>query len=211
MSEAPFNDQYDGGDVAHQEFAQQHAISVFESSLKLSHLERVILGRVVEMPIGQAFTTADITETSAQEWNMSSRRSGFSTLTGKVRASQYAPSLTRYGTGRYVNHVYNGLIEGEPEVELGERRTPKRERGVNVTLLELPGGALCAETDPEAFFPEQGGSTAAAKAVCALCEVRLECLENALALNEEFGVFGGMTLRERRKLARSRQNTANPV
>ena len=37
--------------------------------------------------------------------------------------------------------------------------------------------ARCAETDPEAFFPEKGGSTAAAKRICQFCEVRAECLE----------------------------------
>ena len=40
--------------------------------------------------------------------------------------------------------------------------------------------ALCAQTDPEAFFPEKGGSTREAKRVCLSCEVRGECLEYAL-------------------------------
>ena len=40
--------------------------------------------------------------------------------------------------------------------------------------------ALCAQTDPEAFFPEKGGSTREAKKVCLSCEVRVECLEYAL-------------------------------
>ena len=40
--------------------------------------------------------------------------------------------------------------------------------------------ALCAQTDPEAFFPEKGGSTREAKRVCLSCEVRQECLEYAL-------------------------------
>ncbi len=39
--------------------------------------------------------------------------------------------------------------------------------------------ALCAQTDPEAFFPEKGGSTREAKRVCRSCEVRAECLEYA--------------------------------
>ena len=41
--------------------------------------------------------------------------------------------------------------------------------------------ALCAQTDPEAFFPEKGGSTREAKAVCQACQVREDCLEYALA------------------------------
>ena len=40
--------------------------------------------------------------------------------------------------------------------------------------------ALCAQTDPEAFFPEKGGSTREAKKVCLSCDVRVECLEYAL-------------------------------
>jgi WhiB family redox-sensing transcriptional regulator len=60
--------------------------------------------------------------------------------------------------------------------------------------------ALCAQTDPEAFFPEKGGSTREAKKVCIGCDVRGECLEYALAHDERFGIWGGLSERERRKL-----------
>ena len=59
---------------------------------------------------------------------------------------------------------------------------------------------LCAQTDPEAFFPEKGGSTREAKKVCLTCDVRQECLEYALAHDERFGIWGGLSERERRKL-----------
>ena len=62
--------------------------------------------------------------------------------------------------------------------------------------------ALCAQTDPEAFFPEKGGSTREAKKVCTSCEVRSECLDYALANDERFGIWGGLSERERRKLKR---------
>jgi WhiB family redox-sensing transcriptional regulator len=62
--------------------------------------------------------------------------------------------------------------------------------------------ALCAQTDPEAFFPEKGGSTREAKRVCLSCEVRSECLEYALAHDERFGIWGGLSERERRRLKR---------
>lgn len=62
--------------------------------------------------------------------------------------------------------------------------------------------ALCAQTDPEAFFPEKGGSTREAKRVCTSCDVRAECLEYALAHDERFGIWGGLSERERRKLKR---------
>ena len=60
--------------------------------------------------------------------------------------------------------------------------------------------SLCAQTDPEAFFPEKGGSTREAKKVCVGCEVRAECLEYALEHDERFGIWGGLSERERRKL-----------
>ena len=63
--------------------------------------------------------------------------------------------------------------------------------------------ALCAQTDPEAFFPEKGGSTREAKKVCLGCDVRAECLEYALANDERFGIWGGLSERERRRLKKS--------
>lgn len=68
--------------------------------------------------------------------------------------------------------------------------------------------ALCAETDPEAFFPEKGGSTRAAKRVCASCPVRAECLEFALDGEERFGIWGGLSERERRQLYRAHRRAA---
>ncbi|AMY19409.1 Transcriptional regulator WhiB2 [Rhodococcus sp. PBTS 1] len=62
--------------------------------------------------------------------------------------------------------------------------------------------ALCAQTDPEAFFPEKGGSTREAKRICLGCEVKDECLEYALANDERFGIWGGLSERERRRLKR---------
>lgn len=59
--------------------------------------------------------------------------------------------------------------------------------------------ALCSQTDPEAFFPEKGGSTRDAKRVCAQCEVRERCLQWAIDHDERFGIWGGMSERERRR------------
>jgi hypothetical protein len=59
--------------------------------------------------------------------------------------------------------------------------------------------ALCAQTDPDAFFPEKGGSTREAKRICLDCEVKDECLNYALAHDERFGIWGGLSERERRK------------
>ena len=64
--------------------------------------------------------------------------------------------------------------------------------------------ARCTEVDPEIFFPERGGSSKAARAVCSQCEVRLQCLEYALNNKEQFGIWGGTSERERRRLRKER-------
>ena len=69
-------------------------------------------------------------------------------------------------------------------------------------VLSWQDQALCAQTDPEAFFPEKGGSTREAKRICVGCEVKQECLEYALMQDERFGIWGGLSERERRRLKR---------
>ncbi|WUU93868.1 WhiB family transcriptional regulator [Spirillospora sp. NBC_01491] len=68
--------------------------------------------------------------------------------------------------------------------------------------------ALCAQTDPEAFFPETGAPTQQAKRVCRSCPVRSECLDYALAHGETYGVWGGLSGRERRQLKQSIEEAA---
>ncbi|MGB3441486.1 MAG: WhiB family transcriptional regulator [Actinophytocola sp.] len=99
----------------------------------------------------------------------------------------------------------NDLTSGSGGVVAwGER--PHEELGVLAELFddgdeqEWQERALCAQTDPEAFFPEKGGSTREAKRICQGCEVRAECLEYALGHDERFGIWGGLSERERRKL-----------
>jgi WhiB family redox-sensing transcriptional regulator len=80
------------------------------------------------------------------------------------------------------------------------RSTRPADRPPDPTPDDWRAEALCAQTDPEVFFPERGGSPAAAKAVCRVCPVRVPCLAFALAAGEVFGVWGGLTGRERRRL-----------
>jgi WhiB family transcriptional regulator, redox-sensing transcriptional regulator len=63
--------------------------------------------------------------------------------------------------------------------------------------------AVCAEVDAELWFPEKGGSSRQAKMICRACPVRIECLNFALDRNERFGIYGGLTERERRNLKRT--------
>src|SRR5699024_7521367 len=60
--------------------------------------------------------------------------------------------------------------------------------------------ARCAQPAPEACFPENGRSTRDAKKVCGSCPVKQQCLDSALANDERFGIWGGMSERERRRL-----------
>ena len=62
--------------------------------------------------------------------------------------------------------------------------------------------AVCAQVDPELWFPEKGQPTAAAKLICGWCEAQAECLAFAMAGNEQFGVWGGLSPGERRALRR---------
>jgi WhiB family transcriptional regulator, redox-sensing transcriptional regulator len=64
--------------------------------------------------------------------------------------------------------------------------------------------ANCLGTDPDLFFPERGASTKEAKAVCQGCVVREDCLEYALANGEKFGIWGGYSERQRRRINRQR-------
>ena len=102
------------------------------------------------------------------------------------------------------NHtsVISNSVRQDRRVEEG--RTPCANCICSRETGEEDGGwqerGLCAQTDPEAFFPEKGGSTREAKKVCLTCDVRQDCLEYALANDERFGIWGGLSERERRKL-----------
>ena len=68
--------------------------------------------------------------------------------------------------------------------------------------LDWQDRALCAQTDAEAGCPEKGVSTREAKRVCRSCDVRAECLDYALGNDERFGIWGGLSERERRRIKR---------
>lgn len=71
-------------------------------------------------------------------------------------------------------------------------------------------GALCAQTDPEAFFPEKGESPREAKKLCnSNCPIKEQCLEAAIALKERHGIWGGLSTRERDKIVRDREELTN--
>ena len=79
-------------------------------------------------------------------------------------------------------------------------------------LLEVLGAqelawqdlANCRGADPDLFFPERGASTRTAKSICRECSVQPDCLEFAIVSSEKFGIWGGMSERERRRIRRQR-------
>ncbi|GLU47401.1 WhiB family transcriptional regulator [Nocardiopsis ansamitocini] len=73
---------------------------------------------------------------------------------------------------------------------------------------EWASQGACREMDPDALFV-QGAAQNRAKLICRGCPVRTECLADALDNRVEFGVWGGMTERERRALLRRRPEVEN--
>lgn len=63
--------------------------------------------------------------------------------------------------------------------------------------------AACANTDPELFFPDSGGDPHPAKRICGTCPVARPCFESAMDAGE-WGVWGGTTDHERRRIHRQR-------
>jgi len=76
--------------------------------------------------------------------------------------------------------------------------------------------ALCAQTDPEIFFPNKGGSYIPPREVCGACLVRSNCLEKAMTeevtahSSDRYGMFGGLTPRERYALYLERNGLEEP-
>ena len=62
--------------------------------------------------------------------------------------------------------------------------------------------AACRDSDPDLFFPGPDGDTSKAIRICNSCAVREQCLDYALTVRERYGVWGGTTERERRRILR---------
>lgn len=123
--------------------------------------------------------------------------------------------------------IEEGYLETPVEFHVGASATsqtveaPKtidkpRSRGMydsddNYTSSDWQDGANCKGVDPDLFFPERGSSTREAKEVCRGCIVRENCLEFALQNGEKFGIWGGLSERERRRIRRQRAQAARSI
>jgi WhiB family redox-sensing transcriptional regulator len=89
-----------------------------------------------------------------------------------------------------------------------KKDTAIRHLVAGIVASNRPRDGKCAGLDPELFFPERGESTREAKEVCRGCKSRGECLEFALQNGEKFGVWGGLSERERRRHRKKRREEA---
>jgi WhiB family redox-sensing transcriptional regulator len=64
---------------------------------------------------------------------------------------------------------------------------------------------VCREVDPTVFFPEKGESAIPALRVCGRCPVRDECADDALATGDVWGVRGGLTEQQRRRIREGKE------
>ncbi len=62
--------------------------------------------------------------------------------------------------------------------------------------------SACRDKDADLFFPENKTNERTALSICAACPVQVDCLEYAFEADIRFGVWGGMTEKQRRRLAR---------
>jgi len=95
------------------------------------------------------------------------------------------------------------------------KQTPAAARAV-ARVMSAPSGAvlgmwtrraLCAQEDPEVFFPPKGDTGIQAKQICAQCPVHLECLDYAIAADERHGIWGGLNRAERLRARHSKEAT----
>jgi WhiB family redox-sensing transcriptional regulator len=122
-------------------------------------------------------------------------------LSDYVSASERSNDRIGAGAGQGIGHGIGGA-QGGSGFGQSQGIAGLLGIGLEADAQSWQEQALCAETDPEAFFPEKGGSTREAKKICTGCEVKAQCLEYALANDERFGIWGGLSERERRRLRR---------
>jgi WhiB family transcriptional regulator, redox-sensing transcriptional regulator len=118
----------------------------------------------------------------------------------------------------HIAHEAGTLPPGTPWAEMtseessvptpDQRTSPFSEPGDLFASAAFMAFGACRGVDPDVFFPDRGESLEPAKRVCGDCAVRNECLEHALSTGERFGVWGGTSERERRRLRRQRRVAA---
>lgn len=70
---------------------------------------------------------------------------------------------------------------------------------------QLEPGALCAQADPDAWFPEKGGTNRWAKKICGNCPLQDRCADYAIQHEELQGIWGGLSENQRDRIRRQQQ------
>lgn len=146
------------------------------------------------------------------------RRQSFSVEAAATYAEQIPDLKTRVreGEANYLAHrdgAHPDVAEVPTPTDQPQDQPPTAAPALRL-LVELfadatwMDDAICSQTDPEAFYPDRGGSSRPAKAMCTRCDVTDKCLQYALDNHEPHGVWGGKSERERRKILRARENGA---
>lgn len=111
---------------------------------------------------------------------------------------QAVPEMDRPTTAKEAQELMSGIFS------LGYETAADKE-------LHWQDFALCAQTDPDIFFPEKGGSTTPATTVCSACPVQGQCLEYAISHDIRHGIWGGMSDNDRRRIARERRQAGRRI
>ena len=116
-----------------------------------------------------------------------------------------APGMPQVGAHGYCSTCYQRRVcAGRMPVQRVERHAPPQTPYAEWPPREVLDGALCAETDPDAFFPDKGHNPWLAKDVCRQCPVMDACRQWAIGTRQPHGVWGGLTADERAELRRDR-------
>jgi WhiB family redox-sensing transcriptional regulator len=124
---------------------------------------------------------------------------------GRLVAEPYVPPVSTEKQKALAWYRDMRTAEGLPAQPEPEGWNPRKANG---ELKVWQDYSNCLGVDPEMFFPERGASTREAKEVCRGCVVKEPCLEYALSNGEKFGIWGGLSERERRRIRRQRAQAA---
>lgn len=118
-------------------------------------------------------------------------------------------SFDHLGQGDFLGFVGAPEIDHSEELGVISRQRNRMSAFAAPDVIHEPPAwtldALCLQVDPEIFFPEKYESCRAAKLICARCPVRAECLAFALEHHEHVGIYGGMSPRQRARVAREQR------
>ena len=127
-----------------------------------------------------------------------------------------APLARKYHAQGLLNTEIAGLLSASPiqiaralKVDITHTVQAKVRDIEKLQNMEF-ASALCAQSDPEIFFPVQGDrvNVRLAKKICSSCIHKSDCLEQAMANNEDYGIFGGESAIERKHLRSKRYKAA---